>query len=290
MFSSKYTISPEEAQELAEYADLGVEITDLGPTSNEQNLDLDYDSLKEGLAKAACIGSPEDFCEFVDGMRDLLIGASFTDDEIARIVVLGYKQGIYHGYGPSATSLGGCYYMGTFVEQDYQKAAELYEIAMELEDYQGVINLGYIYEYGRTGETDYLKAYEYYSLAATLDPSVEAICKMGDIFSRGTVFGKDMAKAINLWKKSYHLAEEKEDRVGLAQPAMRIAQSMMQPDCEEWGLSLDPLLALKLFQEAEVGLRQEILHGATYYQGRLQKAIEGQQQARELLDIEVCID
>lgn len=288
--STKYNISPDEAKQLADYAGIGIEITELGPASAERNLDVDYDDLIESLAKCACLGEPADFCEFVANAHDLLIAASFSNDAVSNIIVLGYKQGISRGFGPSATCLGGCYYMGTFVEQDYQKAAELYEIAMELEDYQGVINLGYIYEYGRTGETDYLKAYEYYSLAATLEPSVEAIYKMGDIFSRGQVFGKDMVKAVNLWKKSYNLAASNDDRVGLAQPAIRLAQAMLEPDCEKWGLSLDPLLALKLFQEAEIGLRKEISSGATYYQKRLQEAIEGQAQTRAMLDIEVYID
>ena len=48
--------------------------------------------------------------------------------------------------------LGALYYMGDLVEQDYAKAAELYEMAADAGCFQSIINLGYIYEYGRTGQ------------------------------------------------------------------------------------------------------------------------------------------
>ena len=54
--------------------------------------------------------------------------------------------------------LGALYYMGDLVEQDYAKAAELYEMAADAGCFQSIINLGYIYEYGRTGKPDHTKA------------------------------------------------------------------------------------------------------------------------------------
>ena len=75
--------------------------------------------------------------------------------------------------------LGALYYMGDLVEQDYAKAAELYEMAADAGCFQSIINLGYIYEYGRTGKPDHTKAYQWYSLAAALAPSSEAVYKLG---------------------------------------------------------------------------------------------------------------
>ena len=49
-------------------------------------------------------------------------------------------------------------------------------------------------------------------------------------------------------------------------------------------MEADPLRALSLFQQAEVGLRIDIANGASYYRRRLQQAIDGQQQARDLID------
>ncbi|MCI6334064.1 MAG: hypothetical protein MR770_09890 [Desulfovibrio piger] len=50
------------------------------------------------------------------------------------------------------------------------------------------------------------------------------------------------------------------------------------------GIESDPLRALALFQQAEIGLRLDIADGQTYYRARLEEAIEGQRRARELLD------
>lgn len=46
----------------------------------------------------------------------------------------------------------------------------------------------------------------------------------------------------------------------------------------------NPLRALMLFQQAEIGLRIDIADGQTYYANCLNKAIEGQQKARALVD------
>lgn len=46
----------------------------------------------------------------------------------------------------------------------------------------------------------------------------------------------------------------------------------------------NPLRALMLFQQAEIGLRIDIADGQTYYAKRLNEAIEGQQKARALVN------
>ena len=49
--------------------------------------------------------------------------------EVVEVLVLGYKLGIADGSGACMYDLGALYYMGDLVEQDYVKAAELYEMA-----------------------------------------------------------------------------------------------------------------------------------------------------------------
>lgn len=66
--------------------------------------------------------------------------------------------------------LGALYYMGDLVEQDYAKAAELYEMAADAGCFQSIINLGYIYEYGRTGKPDHTKAYQWIRSPQRLRP------------------------------------------------------------------------------------------------------------------------
>lgn len=197
------------------------------------------------------------------------------------MLLLAFKFAITNGSALSMNCLGALYYMGDIVEQDYEKAAELYERAMDAGCYQSIINLGYIYEYGRIGKPDHDKAYQFYSLAAALAPSSEAIYKLGDMFSRGKAVPRDMRKAFALYKRSLQLAE---GDVEIAQPAIRLANMLIDPLSLSYGVNTDPLEALRLFQIAEIGLRKDIADGQYYYERRLQEAIEGQKKAREMVE------
>lgn len=243
--------------------------------------DLDVDGLLQELAEAAFSPDDDAFAEFVAQNRDRIRDAAFLSDEVPEMLVIGYEMGISRGNAACMNDLGALYYMGELVEQDYARAAELYEMAMNHGCYQSIINLGYIWEYGRTGTRDYQKAYEYYSLAAVLVESSEATYKLGDMYSRGKSVARDMAKAYQLWSRSLELAH---GVVEVAQPAIRIAQLLMSDDRAEAGLEPDPLRALSLFQQAEIGLRIDIADGQEYYRKCLAEAIEGQQQTRAMIE------
>ena len=174
---------------------------------------------------------------------------------------------------------GAHYYLGDFFEQDFAKAKELYQMAVDHGNLQSLISLGYIYEYGRTGKPDFQKAYECYSLA----PSFEAAYKLGDMYAHGKAVERDMRRAHMLWERSLKLSQGVVER---AQPAVRIAQLLVDPECERWGIDPNPLRALKLFQDAEVGLRIDIADEQHYHKRRLREAIEGQEVARALLEEE----
>lgn len=102
--------------------------------------------------------------------------------------------------------------------------------------------------------------------------------------SRGKFVERDMAKAYQLWSRSLDLAE---DIVEIAQPAIRIAQLLLSEDCESAGAKCDPMRALQLFQQAEIGLRIDIDNGQTYYRKCLEEAVEGQEMARAIIDGQV---
>ena len=217
-----------------------------------------------------------------EGLGEMLVSdAAQMSDEVAEMLLLGFKLAITNGSALSMNCLGALYYMGDIVEQDYEKAAELYERAMDAGCYQSIINLGYIYEYGRIGKPDHDKAYQFYSLAAALAPSSEALYKLGDMFSRGKAVPRDMRKAFALYKRSLQLAE---GDVEIAQPAIRLAKILIDPMSWDFGVDADPLEALRLFQMAEIGLRKDIADGQYYYEKRLQEAIEGQKKAREMVE------
>lgn len=258
----------------------------VGADSQRSAQSPDSPALLREMAEAAFADDPDAFAEFVSENRHRIRDAALfgeSGEQVTELLVLGYEAGIAGGSAACMNDLGALYYMGDLVEQDYGRARELYEMAATHGCLQSVINLGYVYEYGRTGEPDYAKAYECYALAAALTHSSEATYKLGDMYSRGRSVKRDLGRAHALWEHSLELAS---DYVEQAQPAVRIARLLVDPDCKDWGVRCDPLRALHLFQVAEIGLRLDIADGQTYYRRRLQEAIEGQERARALLEEE----
>ncbi len=241
---------------------------------------VDVDELLRQMANAALDSDEDEFARFMSENKGTVARAA-DDPRVPEMVGLGYRFGISCGSAACMNDLGAYYYMGGVLEQDYQKARDLYQMAADRGCQQSIINLGYIFEYGRTGEPDYARAYQCYALAAALEPSWEASYKLGDMYSRGRSVERNLARACLLWERSLDLAK---GIVQIAQPAIRIAQLLVSPDCAKWGIEPDPLRALMLFQQAEVGLRLDIADGQTYYRRRLQQAIDGQRQARELVE------
>lgn len=265
----------------ADFQIIDGDLSDADDLDLDLDLDVDVDGLLQEMAEAAFSPDDDAFAEFAAQNRDRIRDAAFLSDEVPEMLVIGYEMGVSRGNAACMNDLGALYYMGELVEQDYARAADLYEMAMNHGCHQSIINLGYIWEYGRTGTRDYQKAYEYYALATVLAESSEATYKLGDMYSRGKSVSRDMAKACQLWSRSLELAQ---GVVEVAQPAIRIAQLLMSDDCAEAGLEPDPLRALSLFQQAEVGLRIDIADGQEYYRKRLVEAIEGQQQARAMIE------
>lgn len=228
---------------------------------------------------------PTDFAELVNLYRVELDGKCPTDKALKEIIVTGLELGIQQDNAACATELGALYYAGQIVSQDYKAAKDLYELAMSLGSVQGATNLGYIYEYGRTAEPNYINAYRCYSFAATLGDAPEALYKMGDIFSRGKAFGRDIRAAFQLWTKSFEVAKNLGDIENQAQAAIRLAPYYLESDkADEVNIESDEFCALRLYQIAEAGIRLSIKGGLTYYEKRLQQAIQGQEAARCQLD------
>ena len=202
-------------------------------------------------------------------------------DSVEKSLVYSLRTAVADHHADCTNQLGALYYRGGILEQDYPRAMELYELARSEGCGQAAVNLGYIYEYGRTGEKNLQKAYECYAFACAISENAEALYKLGDMYSRGYTGKPDLQAARKLWEKSYRAAPSLEVK---AQAAIRLAEEHLKDDDDLF----NPLLALQLFQEAELGLRIDIENGMGYYTKRLQQAIDGQQKARNLLDIVVC--
>lgn len=286
MVNADYSITSDELKRLAELTGLEVEEAIEEPDDSLPEFEfhyddrIDVDALLHDMGQAVFSDDPDSFAKFVSENRQLIRTAAPLDPRVSETLVYGYKMGVKMGSAACMNDLGALYYMGELVEQDFQKAADLYEMAMDRGCLQSVINLGYIWEYGRTGERDYERAYHYFALAAALVDSCEAVYKLGDMYARGQGVERDVAKAYQLWSRSLELTE---NIVELAQPAARIAQLLISDECAAAHVQPDALRALSLFQQAEIGLRIDIDNGQVYYKKRLQEVIEGQERARVML-------
>ena len=283
MDTTAYNITHEELERMAELTGGTItieEVEELHPLPGDTP---EVDAFLNTMGEVAFRAGGDELAAFAaKHAADIRMLAS-RDSRVVELLVLGYKMGISADSAACMNDLGALYYMGELVEQDYARAAELYEMAATHGCYQSVINLGYIHEYGRTGERDLAKAYRCYALAAVLTPSSEAAYKLGDMYSSGVGGKTDLHAAMTLWEHSLELAGT---IVEVAQPAFRIARVLIDADAAAAGIELDPLRALSLFQQAEIGLRIDITqNGMTYYEKRLQEAIEGQQRARELVEM-----
>ena len=178
--------------------------------------------------------------------------------------------------------LGFMYQIGRFVEHDAHEAARLYKMAEKKGDRQSMINLGYLYGYGYLGEPDYEASFKQFVKVMALGDFPEAIYKVGDAYARAQVVEKDLRTAYQLYKKCY---DNCGDLIHVkAQAAFRLAELVIDEANKEWDIPYDPVLALHLYQVAEIGMRIDVADDAPWYAERLQQAIAGQDRARALMD------
>ena len=79
-----------------------------------------------------------------------------------------YEKAIELGNSHAMNNLAYKYKNGMGVEENYEKAIELYEKAIQLGNTSAMINLGFMYQYGNGVNPDYEKAFELYIMAYNL--------------------------------------------------------------------------------------------------------------------------
>ena len=72
------------------------------------------------------------------------------------------------GVAKSCSKLGGLYYNGDGVKQDYKKAREFWSKACEMGDANGCVLVGYLYDNGYGVRQNDSKAMEFYGKACDL--------------------------------------------------------------------------------------------------------------------------
>ena len=109
------------------------------------------------------------------------------------------------------TYVGGMYYSGRNVEQDFEKARYYYQLASIKGSAQGTINLGYIYYYARCGgEPDYVAAQECFWRAFHIgndEERVESAYKIFDLIFNGYGLARDLEACKDIIDDSLYLCK-----------------------------------------------------------------------------------
>ena len=110
-----------------------------------------------------------------------------------------YEQTVEYGY--SANYLGYMYKHGEGVTQDYNKARELYERAIDKGNATAMYNLGYMYHYGEGVTQDCNIAMELFENAIDKG-NADAMNNLGYIYHRGEGATQDYNKARELYERA----------------------------------------------------------------------------------------
>ena len=98
---------------------------------------------------------------------------------------------------------------------EYAKAKELLQKAVDLGYAEAQYKLGYMYQYGKGVKTNYIKALQLYKKAAGQN-YIDAFCNIGYMYENGLGVQKNSAKAVEWYLKGADLGDEVcQDNIGI---------------------------------------------------------------------------
>ncbi|KAH3763516.1 sel1 repeat family protein [Pelomyxa schiedti] len=112
-----------------------------------------------------------------------------------------YQKALDCGHKASAYGLACCYYEGTGVEKDFHKAAVLYQKALDAGNTDAAYDLGFCYEHGEGVDEDTTRAAELYQMAVNAG-SNEAAFFLGNCYYTGQGVDKDTTTAAALFQRA----------------------------------------------------------------------------------------
>lgn len=133
------------------------------------------------------------------------------DAETLQRVIQCYRLCLEQNMPPAALNLGSLYYTGRGVEQDYEEAFRLYQIAADAGELRAICNLGYCYYYGRERSVDYEKAFYYFELGALLFNDANCLYKLGDMFLNGYHVDENKQYAFILYNRALNALSDADD-------------------------------------------------------------------------------
>ena len=138
-----------------------------------------------------------------DIMGDMYYYGKGVEQNYNKAVEL-YQKGADLGDARAFCNLGVMYEFGKGVNQNYNKAVELYQKACDLGNANAFYNLGYMYCNGQGVSQNYNKAVELYQKACDLGDA-DAFCNLGYMYSNGRGVEQNYNKAVELYQKACDL-------------------------------------------------------------------------------------
>ena len=138
------------------------------------------------------------------------------------------------GNTTAQTNLGGMYYYGQGVAQDYGEALQWYRLAAAQGYAEAQTNLGGMYYYGLGVAQDYFEAYTWYRLAAA-QGLAQAQAALGDMYGFGQGVAQDYIQAYTWWSLAAAIdttVANKRDKVAKMMTPAQIAAA--QRRVQEW--------------------------------------------------------
>ena len=135
------------------------------------------------------------------------------DEERKKKVLDYYEEGVRCGNQLACLNLGAIYNEGVLAERDYERSAELYRIAADIEDdnaiaAMAITNLGYYYYYDFAGKQDYKKAFNCFLQGALRYSNANAYYKLGDMYRYGYYVDQDDKMAFELYMKAFNCEDD----------------------------------------------------------------------------------
>ena len=106
-------------------------------------------------------------------------------------------------------NLANMYEDGNGISQNYEKAKELYERAIALNNASAMNNLAYMYEHGNGVLQDHYKAIKLYERAIALN-NASAMCNLANMYRYGEGVPQNYQKAKELYEKAIETGLNKE--------------------------------------------------------------------------------
>ena len=200
------------------------------------------------------------------------------DDEKSELIQ-GYLRALAERNDTEAMLvLGGLYYEGVGVEQNYKEAVKWYEKAAGELDERGLCYLGYCHYHGRDIEVDYAKAYSLFSQSAYMG-NANAMYKLGDMFFHGHHVQEDKEAAFYWYNEGWEGYDEGEYVSSCIE--YRLGKCYLYG----YGVEENLVLALEMLQNAENGLFDLVEAGEPFAEITLKAVRKEIEAARKRLDV-----